>query len=743
MADNENNDHNEKLIARLTDRLAGDPELQADVARELQTHLEDAEDEFREAGLDEEEAQNEAVKALGDPEDISRQLFQANRTRMRFRAVVRWAASLALLPAAIGVVVFVVAAPWTPWNMPVIPQPWFTSIPRAWTRSLTEEQVFILQGDPQAKDYVARARSISDRWPDDPIYYGDYFVTAQGKFHRKDEKLPLDLWNERMALAEKGEKVDPDNAFYNFVKAAWLINASCTLEDDPSRTIESMNTNGEIKPDSLYTITITDPAGFQQGLKELHRGLQKPFYSSRTVDMLELRMSFLPPPRSMTDIISRITMQVSTLLPSLSDFRTLGKALGAYAVDLAEQGNPTAVKVARSEEQMADMIGAKSGTIIEILVAMAIRQNALANLELVGKELQKPALSKEAFQQRREQEELWRGLRNGNPLSVEELRHAGMFWTILTPAIAGYHVDFEPIRTVECFVVLEVALLLLLVGMVILSCGFGLVVLIWAIFCRRSTDKPILLFVGWRRIGKIVQVSIVIPLVAFGLYVIWQIYRSDAYGLNFTLGRWTVELVLLLCGVFALLLSMSYRAIRLRCLEVGLATPPSITRRKRIGFLIATGLILLVCGIYIVGWWAGPLRLDYLKGRYWIPPFAFVSALIGESGASSSPKFLIETFLAIVVLFFFVVWFLSEGVELFRRGRKGFRRTFIRSAMPILCAAVIVMGLALGGLLSLGERCAARRVTGSAAMSIQGEIERSDFRLLREKFIQWRQEDGK
>jgi hypothetical protein len=38
------------LIRRLTDRLGADPELQMEVARELQTHLDDATAEFRAAG---------------------------------------------------------------------------------------------------------------------------------------------------------------------------------------------------------------------------------------------------------------------------------------------------------------------------------------------------------------------------------------------------------------------------------------------------------------------------------------------------------------------------------------------------------------------------------------------------------------------------------------------------------------------------------------------------------------------
>ncbi|MBN1555497.1 MAG: hypothetical protein JXA11_12185 [Phycisphaerae bacterium] len=752
MADNEPI-HN-KLIARLTDRLAGDPELQADVAHELQTHLEDAEEEFREAGLDDEKAQQEAVKAMGDPEEISQQLFQANRTRMRFRAVIRWTASLALLPAAM-VVVAVLFYFMTGGGIFDDIDRLTTSIqsgqlgenagPFHWSRQLSEEDIFVLQGDIKAGNSIEREKSISNRWPDDPVYYGNYFVAAVSRYYGKDGQLRASFLKKSMEMADHGEKVDPDNAFYNFIKAGWLIEASCMLEDDPSRQIESIDSDEKRKSISFYKITITDPVGFQQGIKELRRGLLKSFYSSRSLDMLELRLSLLPPPQSMADIISRVIMEVSALLPPMTSFRALGKILGAYAVDLAEAGDITAVELARSVEKMANLIGSESRTFIEILVALACRMNALASLELVGKELHNPTLSKNAFQERRQQGKFWRDLRDNSGMDRQELRkelrHAGMFWSVLMPGgVAGYRAEYEPLRTVECFVVLEIALLILLVGMVLLSCSFGLPILIWLISCRRSESRPILLFVGWRRIGRIVLISIVLPLVVYGLYVSWQIFRPDAYGLNHAMGRWMVELAIFLCAVFFLLLSTSYRAIHQRCEEIGVPVPPTITRRKRIGFLIAAGLVLLVCGTYIIGWWAGPFQLDDPKGEYWIPPLAFLTALIGRD--SNHSKFLMDFFLVLVMLCFFIIWLLSEGVELFRRGRKAFRRTFIRSSMPILCSAVIVVGLAVGSVLSLGERCAAKRVTGNAAFGILSETERGGIRLLREKFLQWRREDG-
>jgi hypothetical protein len=61
--------------------------------------------------------------------------------------------------------------------------------------------------------------------------------------------------------------------------------------------------------------------------------------------------------------------------------------------------------------------------------------------------------------------------------------------------------------------------------------------------------------------------------------------------------------------------------------------------------------------------------------------------------------------------------------------------------MPVLCSAVIVVGLAVGGLLLLGESLSARRVTGTATMSLRNEIDRSDYRIFRGLFSTWYAKD--
>ena len=146
----------EDLVERLTARLRVDPELRMDVANELRAHLEDAAEEFRQAGAGEAEAAAQAIAALGEEASLAEQLWQANRGRIRFRRAAKWAARATLVPAAIVVTVGLWLAMWLPWRFPF--------------HYLPADRAFLL-GDPLAAADAAREKAISDRWPDDPVYY--------------------------------------------------------------------------------------------------------------------------------------------------------------------------------------------------------------------------------------------------------------------------------------------------------------------------------------------------------------------------------------------------------------------------------------------------------------------------------------------------------------------------------------------------------------------------------------------
>ncbi|KKM06384.1 hypothetical protein LCGC14_1744550, partial [marine sediment metagenome] len=426
----------DELLGRLTNRLSVDPELRLDVAAELRAHLEDSAGEFRRAGQNEAEAADSAAAALGDEAELAEQLWQANRARIRLRGVFRWTARAALIPAAIvviGAVMFGLAVgpesgvdrlQGGNWDLPVL-----------WTDHLSEQQRFILWGDPEAKTLQEAAKSIADRWPENPIYYGNYVTTLsiQSDLYR-DGKPDPDRLDEVLAIFDQGERIDPDNAYYNFRKAAWLVGTAATVTDDPSRSYEWKTSEGEARQKSYYRIDVHDPAKLQRGLEEFRRGLGKPEHTTRSIEMLELRLAILPEPTRYNDHVRRLELEIPFLFESFWKQKELARALSAHAVALAEKGQADqAVALIDSVGVLATKMGARGRSLIELLVAQGIRVTGLTHAERVHRELERPADAAKAHGAFIEEVAFHNDLRNRGGFDKGELVHGGLMSSIFAP----------------------------------------------------------------------------------------------------------------------------------------------------------------------------------------------------------------------------------------------------------------------------------------------------------------------
>ncbi|MCD4700095.1 MAG: permease prefix domain 1-containing protein, partial [Phycisphaerae bacterium] len=578
------------LVDLLTDRLRVDPELRLDVARELRAHLEDSAAEFRQAGQSDEQADASAAKALGDPQQLADELWQANRWRIRIRGIFRWSARAALVPGAICVVLAIgvgLSGVPMPWAGDKVFSPAFGGFGfhGSLTDGLTEEQRFIFEGAPSARTPLEQAKSITDRWPENPVYYGNYVVQLicqGGVYDGKRGRIKPERLDEILAVLDKGERIEPDNAFYNFTKAAWLIQAASDISEDESRTYERINRDDEVRQSNCWKIEIHDPGLFQRGLAEFKRGLGKGEFASHSLDMLELRLGLLPEPKRLNDYLRRVAFQASTLLPPLGDYRKLGRSLSAYAIDQAEAGRADeAAELVDSVGLMSAKLGARSRTLVGLLVAQAVRVGGLAHAEQVYEELNRPEQAEQTRQARQRQDALFTEIRKGPRLDERERVHAGMLMAVLTPSLPGnYRPDFEPMRTAEQFVAAEMGLILLLCVLVLLALFLGGLALL-SLIIQRPGNKPILLFVGWGRIGKICLLAIVVPVAACALYVYVLTASDRVYGLNYTAGKTLLEFVVTLGAICVLLLGLGYSAIRRRADEIGLVVPPALRLRDR------------------------------------------------------------------------------------------------------------------------------------------------------------------
>ncbi len=234
----------ESIIEQATARLSLDRELQLEIQQELRHHLEDSVAEFSAAGFEEEAAQAEAVKHLGDVKELADDLWQANRRRLRVRNVLKRVMELTLLPLAL-VVTF-----WTAGRLPLV-QNLDRAEYSAWElASLTEEQRFMLLGDPAATTDLERAASIVERWPDNPLYYGDYANFTLVEFRERMKAGDGDAarpWY--LSILERGTHVEPENGYYNVMMAAVLAEqAVASVErDGPTYSFNTVAVDGTRK----------------------------------------------------------------------------------------------------------------------------------------------------------------------------------------------------------------------------------------------------------------------------------------------------------------------------------------------------------------------------------------------------------------------------------------------------------------------------------------------------------------
>lgn len=701
------------LINRLTDRLQVDPELRMDVARELRCHLEDSAAEFRRAGQDVDEAAASAAKALGDPEELAGQLWQANRRRVRIRGLLRWAARIALAPAAAAVILALVVAMVGRGCSYVRPKPSVLAI-----GGPTPEQRFILHGDPAATDPIAKARSISDRWPDNPVYYANYVVelTARGGFFDREGKIKPERLDELLAVLEEGERIDPDNAFYNFKKAGILAQASSRLHEDTSRDYYKKPLHGLWWRKHPWRIEIHDKQFFERALAELRRGLGKKTATGRMVEMARVRLAQLPEPRGVSDVIGRLMpqAQVATRINHRAPEHHLARALSAGAIGLAEEG-----KAAEAEEmveaglRMGGMIGGHGESLMEVLIGNRIVMRTLAHARHAYLELGRDDQAHEAGEAFEEEVAYYQRLRGGGP-PADKGPGAGLYWAAFGPCLPGLKRDFAPIRSAEKYFFTELALLWLLCVLAGMGLVAGLVTLV-SLAIRRGDGRAVLLFVGWRRIGRICLLGLVAPVAAYFLYAWVLTGRDGQFGLNYTAGKTMLEYTIVILAVLVLVTRLSYSAIRARAEEIGMPVPPPVTLRDRRVLAGAAAAVALAAAVYLIGWWAGPFRPEVTSGY----------------GYPSIPGFI----LAAVVVAYMVAAALREGFSRVYRGPFArFRRSFMRSFVPILASVVIVLGIACGWPLARGERAAVSAAKGQASLDLLvRQVEDSDYRLLRQR----------
>jgi hypothetical protein len=138
-----------------------------------------------------------------------------------------------------------------------------------------------------------------------------------------------------------------------------------------------------------------------------------------------------------------------------------------------------------------------------------------------------------------------------------------------------------------------------------------------AIIVFRSRKQQAFLFIGWRRLAKIILLGVILPVIIYYAYASFVPFSQRGVSAWWSIQRLSVEYAVVICVIAILLRSLTSSAVRSRARELGVEV--IAPGRKRL-VMIGIG-VLLGCGV-----------VDYQTAWSILPPggqgFALAGAII-------------------------------------------------------------------------------------------------------------------
>ena len=360
-----------ELIEKVTSVLKDDEELRQDVSHELNTHFEDSQAAFLEEGKSKEESETLALKAFGDPKQIAKQLAHSNQGRMKTRALVRMFLGRILVPLSVVLVM------WMGWyffaersvivsmldelgetgdESIVKEEGWYT---KAWAH-LSAEKQFQLFGDLTRKTRSAQERALWEKNPESKVYYANYVRALLEDYKEKGLDNSFDYLEKEI---RRGEELDPDNAFYNYMLAAVLFKRGGEWKS--------------IKGKKAKEWSVKDKALLDLAIVELNRAEQKPYYRRHLSEFLKERLDLFPETRRLDDRIGKMAYLASIPLPDLRLIRDLFEALPFYVdVERNELPEDDATELLDAWQEFLKKAVPDAWCLVDVLVFSAIANMA-------------------------------------------------------------------------------------------------------------------------------------------------------------------------------------------------------------------------------------------------------------------------------------------------------------------------------------------------------------------------------
>lgn len=664
----------DEIADGLTAGLESDPALRLDVRNEMASHLEDKIEETRQECETEEESVELAVKSFGSLPEIAEGLLQANRRRMTIHALIKWGIRVALVPAAIILVLFVVGGGFARLGNLFYAMEgnfmWSHGPDVGYPKNLSEDEALILYGDRSRDTESAGQKAIWEKHPESMVYYGNYIS------HLATEHDTDSTFFEKEV--RRGIGLDPDNARYNLILVGNMLDRACELKRiDP------------VKKDSerTYELIIKDRDLLDEAFDEILKSKRKPHMKTYTREMLRKRLDILPTATRLTEQIRRIAMAAGCLLPDLLKHRQIERTAPPYADILISEGKKERAKeVLGLWYPLATRISDESFTLIEILVAFSVAKMSLSDqYQEIVKKLGEPGF---AETQRIRAERImaihdgWREQKKKlQPTLEKELEEsAGILTALLLPALGGdipTEKELAPGRHLEYTLVEQSWALTLMLLMLFLMLA-ALVVVLRRRIGAGPDVRPLLILPSSKDLLRIFGMGVALPIAVFFLYTRISGLAGRHLSLSVNWCGLVLELLILGAVILYITTSMTADAVAARCHALGIAVPEEKSILRCYVFPILIGILGILWIVMVV-----------FSRKYSRPMFSggvgpvFLLMVIAGCILSSAP-------------YFFVLLFGKKTLG-------QYYGTVARSLIPVFAGAVILVVLLTNPYLSCEE----------------------------------------
>ena len=398
------------------------------------------------------EAQQQAIRALGDEKVLSEQLWRVNRQRIRLHTWVRWGIGVVALPAAVVVAILAFSSVMLSWHlMSKIgqgPGPgsllfWGESTPQL-TQKMSPDDRLIFESQPSStQQWKANAQAAADRWPDDPVLRANQVMAELAAQYRRGSPRWDDL-KPFLQLCDVGRRAEPDNGFYPLMEAVALLADSADSVkldvDGPEEVRVILDERGkDPKGQTLYhdftRYRIRDAAQFREGLALLHEAAGKPRISDYVLALARRRIALLGQPRDFNDVLQETELSISVMLPHLGLIRgAADKATSATVYpELAAMVADDALNARRNSIDDVYRIGdlmmrdaKQSGILIQFMVGKGLADMAVAHAIYSQEHAHSGTRAAELRQYDGTVATMYRAARNGH-VGIDSIRTWGAF----------------------------------------------------------------------------------------------------------------------------------------------------------------------------------------------------------------------------------------------------------------------------------------------------------------------------